>query len=125
MLDWIRRQVARAEFTIFIDKSSLKRPTLTMQCEMSGEYKPSKTRKKPNLEGTGSRKCEFSFRLCCFFDKDTNDWWLAMHSGIHNHELEPTLVGHLLAGIIKEEEKKRVIDVTKSLAFSRNIFSRI
>jgi len=49
-----------------------------------------------------------------FFDKYTNDWWVAMLSGIHNHELAPKLVGHLLAGRIKEEEKKRVIDMTKS-----------
>jgi len=59
--------------------------------------------------------------LCGFFDKDKNDWWVAIISGIHNHELASKLVGHLLAGRIKEEEKKRVIDMTKSLA----VFSRI
>jgi len=61
--------------------------------------------------------------LCGFFDKDTNDWWFPILSGIHNHELVPNLVGHLLADRIKEEEKKRVIDMTKILAVS--IFSRI
>jgi len=80
-LGWVLRQPTRAGFTISIDKSSLKRPTLTMQCERSGEYKPSKTRKKLNLDGTGSRKCEFLFRLCGLFDMDTNDWWLAILSG--------------------------------------------
>jgi hypothetical protein len=44
-----------------------------------------------------------------------------MLSEIHNHELVSKLAGHLLAGRIKEEEKKRVIDMTKSLALSRNI----
>jgi len=95
-----------------------------MQCEKSGEYKPPKTRKKPNLQGTGSRKCECPFRLCGFFEKDTKDWWIAMFCGIHNHELAPKLVGHLLAGRIKEEEKKRVTNMTKSLTVPRN-FSRI
>jgi len=38
LLDWVRRQSARARFTISIDISSLKRPFLTMQCERSGEY---------------------------------------------------------------------------------------
>ena len=74
MLGWVHRQVESVGFTISIDKYSLKRPTLTMQCERSGEYKPPKMRKKPNLEGTGSRKCECPFMLCGFFDKDANDW---------------------------------------------------
>ena len=48
---WVRRQGARAGFTICMDKSSLKRSSLTMQCERSGDYKPPKTMKTPNLEG--------------------------------------------------------------------------
>jgi len=44
--------------------------------------------------------------------KDTKDWWIAMLCKIHNHELAPKLAGHLLAGRLKEEEKKRVIDMT-------------
>jgi len=41
-----------------------------MQCERSGEYKPPKTRKKPNLEGTGfglgqrSRTFGFAKKYC-------------------------------------------------------------
>ncbi|AES97156.1 transcription factor AFT [Medicago truncatula] len=106
LLGWVCQQVAKAEFTIFIDKSSLKKPTLTMQCERNGEYKPPKTRKKSKR--TGSRKCQCPFRLRGFFEKDTNGWWIAMLSGIHHHELE---------------EKKRVIDMTKSLAVLRNILT--
>jgi len=92
-----------------------------MQCERSGEYKPPKTRKKPNLEGMSSRKCECLFRLKCFFEKNTQDWWIAMLCGIHNHEFAPKLVAHLLAGWLKAEEKKRVFDMAKSLAVPRNI----
>jgi len=95
-----------------------------MQCERTGEYKPPKTRKKPNLEGTGSRKCECPFRLKGFFDKDTKDWWIAMLCGIHSHELALNLGGHLLAGRLKAEERKRVIDMTRVWR-CLGIFSRI
>ena len=63
LLGWVRRQGERAGFTVCIDKSVIKRPYLTMQCERSGIYKPPKTRKKPNLEGIGSRKCNCLLRL--------------------------------------------------------------
>ena len=42
-----------------------------------------------------------------------------MLCGIHNHDL----AGHLLAGRLKVEEKKRVMDMTKSLAKPRNILT--
>jgi len=116
LLGWVRRQAARAGFTISIDKSSTITSYMTMQCERSGEYKPPKTRKKPKLEGTGTRKCNCPFRLKCFFDKKkTQDWWIALLCGIHNHDLAPKLSSHLLAGRLKAEEKQRVIDMTKSL----------
>jgi len=91
LLDWVRRQGVRAGFGVCIDKSVIKRPYLTMQCERSGIYKPPKMKKKPNLEGIGSRKCNCPFRLKGFFDKDTNDWWLAMLCGMHNHDLDEKL----------------------------------
>jgi len=56
LLRWVRRQSVRAGFTISIDKSSTITPYRTMQCERSGECKPPKTRKKPKLEGTSTRK---------------------------------------------------------------------
>ena len=37
LLGWVRRQAARAGFTISIDKSSTIAPYMTMQCERSGE----------------------------------------------------------------------------------------
>jgi len=36
LLGWVRRQAARAKFTISIDKSSTISPYMTMQCERSG-----------------------------------------------------------------------------------------
>ncbi|XP_024632657.1 uncharacterized protein [Medicago truncatula] len=97
---------------------------MTMQCERSGEYKPPKTRKKPKLEGTGSRKCNCPFRLKCFFEeKKTQEGWIAMLCGVHNHDLASNLSGHLLAGRLKGEEKQRVINMTKSLEKPRNILT--
>ncbi|AES77466.2 hypothetical protein MTR_7g010970 [Medicago truncatula] len=95
---------------------------VTSQCERSGVFKPPKRRKKLNLEGISSRKCDCSFRLRGYFEKNTIFWWLSMLSGIHNHELESKLGGHLLAGRIKEEYK-RVVDMTKNLEFPRNILT--
>jgi len=125
LLDWVRRQGARAGFGVCIDKCVIKRPYLTMQCERSGIYKPPKTTKKPNLEGIGSRKCNCQFRLKSFFDKDTNDWWLTMLCGMHNHDLDENLSGHLIAGRLSAEEKKKVIDMTKSLTVPRNILTNL
>jgi len=52
------------------------------------------------------------FRLQGFFDNDTNDWWIAMLCGMHNHDLEEKLQGHLLAGRLNAEEKSYRHDVT-------------
>jgi len=125
LLDWVRRQGVRAGFSVCIDKSVIKRLCLTMQCEMSGIYKPPKTRKKPDLEGIDSRKCNCPFRLKGFFDKDTNDWWIAMLCGMHNHDLDEKLSGHLIAGRLSAEEKKKVIDMTKSLTVPQNILTNL
>ena len=94
---------------------------MALQCERSGVYKPPNRKKKLNLKSTGSRKCDCMFRLRGYFEKKTDDWWLAMLNGVHNHELEPKLGTHLVAGRLKEEDKKRVVDMTKSLALPRNI----
>ena len=93
----------------------------TLQCESSGVYKPRKTKKKLKLEGTSSRECDCPCRMHGYFKKNTYEWWLAIVNGVHNHEFEPRLDGHLLADSVREEEKKRVVDMTKSLELSRNI----
>ena len=120
LLGWVCQQGARAGFSVCIDKYIIKRSYLTMQCERSGIYKPPKTKKKPNLEGIRSRKCNCLFRLKGFFGKDTNDWWLAMLCGMHNPDLDEKLLGHLIAGRLSAEEKKKVIDMTKSLTVPRS-----
>ncbi|KEH18712.1 otubain, putative [Medicago truncatula] len=46
-----------------------------------------------------------------------------MLNGFHNHEFEAKLGGHLLAVRLKEEEKRRVVDMRKSLALPRDILT--
>ena len=47
---------------------------------------------------------------------------MVIFNGVHNHELEQKLGGHLLAGRLREEDKKKVVVMSKSLALPRNIF---
>ena len=42
--------------------------------------------------------------------------------GIHNHEMEKSLVGHPYAGRLTKDEKNVVADMTKSMIKPRNIF---
>jgi hypothetical protein len=77
--------------------------------------------KKLKLEGTSSSKCDCPIRMCGYFKNKTNEWWLAILNGVHNHELDPRLDSHLLAGRLREKEKKKVVDMTKSLALPQNI----
>ena len=76
--------------------------------ERSGVYKPPTTMKKLKLEGTDSRKCECPIKICGYFEKKTNDWWLSVLIGVHNHDLGPKLGVHL-AGRLREKEKKKVL----------------
>jgi len=78
-----------------------------------------------NIEGMISRKYDCPFRMCGYFEKNRNDWWLAMLNGVHHHELEPKLGGHLLAGRIKEDEKKRVLDISTSLVLPMIILTNL
>ena len=46
-------------------------------------------------------------------------------NGVHNHEMKPSLEGHMLAGRLKEDDKKLVRDLTKSLVLPRNILLKL
>jgi len=48
-----------------------------------------------------------------------------MLCGMHNHDLEEKLQGHLLASRLSAEEKKKVIDMTKSFTVPRNILANL
>jgi len=44
---------------------------------------------------------------------------------MHNNDMEEKLSGHLLAGRLSAEEKKKVIDMTKSLTVPQNILTNL
>jgi len=48
-----------------------------------------------------------------------------MLCGMHNHDLDERLSGHLIVGRLSAEEKKKVIDMTKSLTVPRNILTNL
>jgi len=48
-----------------------------------------------------------------------------MLCGMHNHDLDEKLSGHLIAGRLSAEEKKKVIDMTKSLTVPQNILTNL
>jgi len=48
-----------------------------------------------------------------------------MLCGMHNHDLDGKLSGHLIAGRLSAEEKKKVIDMTKSLTVPQNILTNL
>jgi len=42
-------------------------------------------------------------------------------NGVQNHAMERVLEGHILAGRLKEDDKKTIRDLTKSKMLPRNI----
>jgi hypothetical protein len=120
LLNWVCRQANRAGFTIVIYRSNLINPMLHVVRERSGNHKvPKKNRSKHEI--TGSRKCGCMFMVRGYLSRQTNDWRLIILNGGHNHEMKPSLEGHMLADRLKEDDKKLVRDLTKSLVLPRNI----
>ena len=56
-----------------------------------------------------------------YLSRQTNEWGLNILNGVQNHAMEPALEGRILAGRLKEDDKKIVRDLTKSKMLSRNI----
>jgi len=56
-----------------------------------------------------------------YLSRQTNDWRLNILNGVHNHEMKSSLEGHMLAGRLKDDDKKLVCGLTKSLMLPRNI----
>jgi len=120
LLNWVRRQANRTGFTIVIHRFNLINPMLQSVCERSGDHKLS-GKKKLKHEATGLRKCGRMFMVRGYLSRQTNDWRLNILNGVHNHEMEPSLEGHMHAGRLKNDDKKLVRDLTTSLVLPRNI----
>ena len=69
---------------------------LLIACERSGEYRP----KKHNLVRTctSSRKCGCPFKFRAKLVLRGEGWMVKLISGVHNHEMAKSLVGHPYAG---------------------------
>ncbi|KEH27874.1 hypothetical protein MTR_5g046245 [Medicago truncatula] len=63
----------------------------------------------------------YMFMVSGYLSRQTNEWKLNILNGVHNHVMEPALEGHMLAGRLKEDDKKIVCDLTKSKVLPRNI----
>ncbi|KEH19115.1 FAR1 DNA-binding domain protein [Medicago truncatula] len=79
---------------------------IPLLCERSGAHKSPKKRLKH--ESTNSRKCGCVFKLHGYVSRETKDWKLAILNGVHNHELVPSLEWHILAGRLRDDDKKIV-----------------
>jgi len=115
LLEWACRQENKAGFTIVTQRSSLINPMLRLVCERSGSHKV--LEKKPNHASTGSRKFGCLFMVSGYLSRQTKEWGFNILNGVHNHAMDPDLEGHILAGRLKEDDKKIVRDLTKSICF--------
>ena len=61
------------------------------------------------------------FMVIGYLSKQTNESRLNILNGVHNHAMKPALEGRMLAGRLKEDDKKIVRDLTKSKVLPRNI----
>ncbi|GAU41659.1 hypothetical protein TSUD_272430 [Trifolium subterraneum] len=92
-------------------------------CERSGKYvSPTK---KLKSDCTGTRKCGCPFRLRGYYTKETKLWHMRVVNGIHKHELDTELEGHLVAGRLKPEDKVFLDEMTKNFVPPRNINSTL
>jgi hypothetical protein len=61
------------------------------------------------------------FMVSGYLSRQTKKWGLNILNGVHNHAMESGLEGNMLAGRLKEDNKKIVCDLTKSKVHPRNI----
>ena len=78
---------------------------LVVGWENEGKYEQYKD--KLVHKSTRTRKCKCSFKLKGKFVKEL-DWRLFVISGIHNHKVSETLLGHAYDGHLSSEEKNYV-----------------
>ena len=61
------------------------------------------------------------FMVSGYLSRQIDEWRLKILNGVRNHAIELALEGHMLAGRLKEDDKKIVRDLTKSKVLPRNI----
>ena len=120
MLLWARSQAFDHNFILTIVKSWSSSETrygsIYIGCE---KYGSTRSRRKkidgvevPVIPRDGSSKKDNCPFLLYGWEVEENAWQLRVESGIHNHDLPPSLQGHQLAGRLTPEEMKLVEDMT-------------
>lgn len=126
LLRWVRDVAARLRFAIVIERSDngsdRRKQQLVLGCERGGVYK--RTSKKVKFEETGTRKCQCPFRLRGYF-LSSKQWSLSVVNGVHNHEFDRELDGHLIAGRLKPEEMEVIAEMTRNLVVPRKIMTTL
>ena len=117
LLKWARRRANKAGFTIVTQRSSLINPILRLVWK---EWSSQSAEKKPKHASTGSRKHGCLFMVSGYLSRQTKEWGLNILNGVHNHAMKSALEGHILAGRLKEDDKKIVRDLTKSKMLPRS-----
>ncbi|MCH92949.1 protein FAR1-RELATED SEQUENCE 11-like, partial [Trifolium medium] len=127
LITWVRGVAEKLRFAVVILNSDYgsgrRKQKLVLGCERNGVYK--RTSKKIKFEETGTRKCGCKFKLRGNFHVTTNDWHISVLNGIHNHELDKELDGHLVAGRLKPKEMEVVAEMTRNLVPPRNIMTTL
>ncbi|XP_045810896.1 uncharacterized protein LOC123905333 [Trifolium pratense] len=126
LIKWARSVSQSLRFAIIVrrsDSGEKRKAQLVLECERSGKYVPAKKKLKSDTSGT--RKCECPFRLRGYYNKATKLWRLTVVNGMHNHELDKGLEGHLVAGRLKPQEKDFMDEMTRNAVAPKNILSTL
>ncbi|XP_045792850.1 PKS-NRPS hybrid synthetase cheA-like [Trifolium pratense] len=126
LIKWARSVSQSLRFAIIVrrsDSGEKRKAQLVLECERSGKYVPAKKKLKSDTSGT--RKCECPFRLRGYYNKATKLWRLTVVNGMHNHELDKGLEGHLVAGRLKPQEKEFMDEMTRNAVAPKNILSTL
>ncbi|XP_050908120.1 uncharacterized protein LOC127121717 [Lathyrus oleraceus] len=126
MLQWIRMEASILGFGVVIgrsDNGSGRRCAfVTMTCEISGKYRTLLQNFK--REDTGSRKCEWLFKVRGYTLANKN-WRFNVICDLYNHDLYEKLVGHPSVCRLMPEEKEYVDDMTLNMVQLKNILATL
>ncbi|PNY01956.1 FAR1 DNA-binding domain protein [Trifolium pratense] len=126
LIGWARAIAVKLKFAIVIGKSDndndIRKQYFRLDCERGGRYVS--TNKKLKFDQTSTRKCGCPFRLRGYCNADKT-WHLTIVNGIHNHELDKAVEGHLIVDRLKPEEKQFMDEMSRNLVLPKNIMSTL
>ncbi|CAJ2677407.1 unnamed protein product, partial [Trifolium pratense] len=126
LIKWARSVAERLRFAIMVrrsDSGEKRKAQLVLECERGGKYVSAK--KKLKSDSSGTRKCKCPFRLRGYYNEETKLWRLTVVNGMHKHELDKGLEGHLVAGLLKQHEKEFMEEMTRNAVAPKNILSTL